>query len=98
MDGDLAFKRVRQRIDALPSEVAFEPLSRDAWLPYPLLLGRKAFFQSDFSHDPSGFSSKVHLTTLSFISQTLWPQMYTVRPGLSNVFAKRRNAFYYSLF
>ena len=60
MYGDLAFKRVRQRIDPLPSEVMFEPLSRDAWLPYPLLLGRKAFFQSDFSHDPSGFPSKVH--------------------------------------
>lgn len=59
MYGDLAFKRVRQRIDPLPGEVAFEPLSRDD-CAYPLLLGRKAFFQSDFSHDPSGFSSKVH--------------------------------------
>ena len=64
MYGDLAFKRVRQRIDALPGEVAFEPLSRDAWLPYPLLLGRKAFFQSDFSHD--SVVIKVQLINIKF--------------------------------
>ena len=60
MDGDLAFKRIRQRINPFLGEVALDPFNRNARLPYPLLLGRKAFFQSDFSHDPSGFSSKVH--------------------------------------
>ena len=58
MYGDLAFKRVRQRIDPLPGEVAFEPLSRDAWLPYPLLLGRKAFSNRISVMTPPGSHQK----------------------------------------
>ena len=53
MHGDLAVKRMRQRIDALLGEIPLKPFDRSV-LPYPLLFGRKAFFQSLFIHDPSG--------------------------------------------